>query len=146
MAEKPFTQTEIELLRLNPNIANITPTRLMFTPEFKRIAYSQLKNGVSMRDILKQHNIEPAILGSARIMGIAQRLRAMGERDEGFKDLRIKNTHQPAKGTAEQTLAARITQLEHELAYTKQEVEFLKKIHMADLEARLLWESKHPRK
>lgn len=146
MAEKAFTKMEIELLRMNPNIANITPTRLMFTVEFKRAAYSMLVDGVSMRDILKQHDIDPNILGSTRIMGIAQRLRAMGTREEGFKDLRIKNTHQPAKETTEQTLAARVSQLEHELAYTRQEVEFLKKIHMADLEARMSWESKHRQK
>ena len=51
-----------------------------------------------------------------------------------------------AKETKEQTLTARIKQLEHELAYTRQEVEFLKKIHTADLEARKLWESKQRQK
>ena len=36
-----------------------------------------------------------------------------------------------------------IKQLEHELAYTRQEVEFLKKLRMADMEAQKEWESKH---
>ncbi|MGI6745407.1 MAG: HTH domain-containing protein [Acutalibacteraceae bacterium] len=40
----------------------------------------------------------------------------------------------------------RVRQLEHELAYAKQEVEFLKKIQQADMEARKQWESKKRRK
>ena len=56
------------------------------------------------------------------------------------------NQRKRAKPTKEQTLAARVKDLEHELAYTRQEVEFLKKIHLADLEARKSWESKHRRK
>ena len=40
-------------------------------------------------------------------------------------------------------METRIKQLEHELAYTRQEVEFLKKLQMADMEARRQWESKH---
>ena len=65
---------------------------------------------------------------------------------EGFADLRTGNQHKPAKETTEHTLGARVEQLEHELAYTRQEVEFLKKIHVADLEARKLWESKQRQK
>ena len=37
----------------------------------------------------------------------------------------------------------RIKQLEHELAYARQELEFLKKVQMVDMEARREWESKH---
>lgn len=40
----------------------------------------------------------------------------------------------------------RIEQLEHELAYTRQEVEFLKKIQNAGMEEQKVWESKHRRK
>ena len=36
-----------------------------------------------------------------------------------------------------------LRQLEHELTYTRQEVEFLKKTQMADMETRRQWESKH---
>ena len=66
--------------------------------------------------------------------------------DPGNQDYRKCNSRKPAKQTREQTLAARVEQLEHELAYTRQEVEFLKKIRMADLEAQRQWESKHRQK
>ena len=40
----------------------------------------------------------------------------------------------------------KICRLEHELAYVKQEVEFLKKLQMANMEAKKSWESKHRQK
>ena len=61
------------------------------------------------------------------VCGGAQKLRANADREEGFEDRRKLNSRKPAKQTREQTLAARVEQLEHELAYTRQEVEFLKK-------------------
>ena len=40
-------------------------------------------------------------------------------------------------------ISARDILLEHELAYTRQEVEFLKKLQLADMEARKQWKSRH---
>ena len=40
----------------------------------------------------------------------------------------------------------RLRQLENELAYTRQEVEFLKKLQAANMEAQRQWESKHQQK
>ena len=101
---------------------------------------------MQIREIFETHGIDPEILGNARMWGFAQKLRANADREEGFEDRRKLNSRKPAKQTREQTLAARVEQLEHELAYTRQEVEFLKKIHMADLEARKQWESKQRQK
>ena len=95
-----------------------------------------------MRSIFEEHGIAPEILGDKRIWGFAHKLRTNADRDAGFADLRKNNSRKPASQTREQTLAARVEQLEHELAYTRQEVEFLKKIHTADLEARKSWESR----
>ena len=122
MAKKPLNAEEIAELRSSPYVASIIGNKISFTPEFKRMAYGQMTNGKTMREVFELHGIDPEILGDARIWGFAEKLRA------------------------EQTLAARVEQLEHELAYTRQEVEFLKKIHTADLEARKLWESMHRQK
>ena len=43
-------------------------------------------------------------------------------------------------------MTERIEQLEHELAYTRQEVEFLKKLQAANMEAQKKWESRHRQK
>ena len=146
MARKPLDAEEIAELRSNPYVASIISGRISFTPEFKRVAYEQLMSGKSMRTILEEHGINTDVLGESRIYSIAHKLRRNADREEGFADLRTQNSRKPAKETKEQTLANRVEQLEHELAYTRQEVEFLKKIHTADLEARKLWESKQRRK
>lgn len=146
MAKKPLDAEEIAELRESPFVASIISGRISFTPEFKEMAYRQLSCGKSMREIFEENGIDPEILGPSRIWGFAEKLRKNADREEGFKDLRSHNSRKPSKGTKEQTLSARIEQLEHELAYTRQEVEFLKKIRMADLEARKSWESKHHHK
>ena len=146
MAKKPLNAEEIAELRSSPYVASIIGNKISFTPEFKRMAYGQMTNGKTMREVFELHGIDPEILGDARIWGFAEKLRAKAEREEGFADLRSQNSRKPAKEAREQTLAARVEQLEHDLAYTRQEVEFLKKIHTADLEARKLWESKQRQK
>lgn len=146
MAKKQLNAEEIAELRDCPFVASIISGRITFTPEFKRMAYRQLMDGKSMRSIFEENGIDPDILGDSRIWGFAQKLRTNAGRDGDFEDLRSKNSRKPSKESREASLSKRIEQLEHELAYTRQEVEFLKKIHMADLEARKQWESKHQRK
>ncbi len=146
MARKPLNAEEIAKLRSNPYVASIISGRIHSTPEFKRVAHEQLTNGKTMRTIFEEHGIDPKILGESRLHGIVHKLRQNSYREEGFADLRVQNSRTPARKTRKQTLAARIELLEHELAYTRQEVEFLKKIHMADLEARKFWESRQRQK
>lgn len=146
MAKKPLNAEELAQLRSCPYVSSIISGRINFTPEFKRVAYEQLTSGKTMREIFEEHGIDPEILGDKRIYAFTHKLREKADHDEGFADLRSQNTRKPAKETRERTLATRVEQLEHELAYTRQEVEFLKKIHTADLEARKLWESKQHQK
>jgi transposase-like protein len=140
MARKVLSAAEIVILRESPFVSDVSSGRIQFTPEFKRNAYHQLLMGKTMREVFTECGIDPEILGNARIYGFAQKLRQNADRDGGFNDLRDINSRKPAKGTKEQTMAARIEQLEHELAYTRQEVEFLKKIRLADMEAQKQWE------
>ena len=146
MAKKPLNAEEIAELRSSPYVASAIGNKISFTPEFKHMAYDQITSGKTMREVFEGHGIDPEILGDSRIWAFTQKLRAKAERDEGFADLRAQNSRKPSKENKEQTLAARVEQLAHELAYTRQEVEFLKKIHTADLEARKLWESKQRQK
>lgn len=140
MSRKLLTAEEIAILRESPFVAGISSGRIQFTPEFKRNAYQQLLTGKSMREIFTECGIDPQILGDSRIYGFAQKLRQNADREGGFNDLRDGNSRKPAKSTREQAMAERIEQLEHDLAYTRQEVEFLKKIRLADMEAQKQWE------
>ena len=146
MAQKQFTKEEMATLKQSPYVASVSTTRVKFTPEFKRMAYQEITNGKTVRTVLKESGIDPDILGDSRVWALAQNLRKDAEREEGFEDLRYKNSRSSKPEAKAPTMEERIAQLEHELAYTRQEVEFLKKIQAADLEARKSWESRQRRK
>lgn len=144
MSNKLFSQEEVEILRNNPNVAGVTSRLIYFTPEFKQKAYDELIGGAKLRDILLRSGIDPSVLGEIRIRGLQQKLEKQAARPEGFQNL--KQSGQKPVTSKEKSLEKQVRELQHQLAYTQQEVEFLKKIRVADLEAQKQWESKHRQK
>ena len=141
MSKKVFSEEEVALLRANPHVESVTKRTISFTPAFKQKVYDEMMNGAGIRDILLRHGIDPNVLGEMRIKGICEKIQKQAERPEGFQNL--KRTGQKPVTSREKSLEKQIRELQHQLAYTQQEVEFLKKIRMADLEAQKQWESKH---
>ena len=146
MAKKLLTKEEIAELEQKPQVVKATRNTVTFTPEFKRIAYSQLYDGKTMRQILSEIGIRPEILGDTRIWGMTDKLRRNADREEGYADLRKGNQRRASKETREKTAKEELTELRHEVAYMRQEIEFLKKVQAADTEARKSWESRQRRK
>ena len=142
MSNKLFSADEVAAFRANPKVKTATERTVTFTPQFKKTAYRELLEGKRIHDILEGHGIDTSVLGEARIRSTLMRLRQFGERDEGFTDLRHQRKAK-APEDRNQSAEKRIRQLEAELTYTKQVVEFLKKVQAADTEARKAWESKH---
>ena len=79
-------------------------------------------------------------------------LRMREEHDAFFKSFyamtgaRIAVSQRPGYQFTGAICRYRDRQLENELAYTRQEVEFLKKLQAANMEAQKQWESKHRQK
>lgn len=144
MSKKLLSEEDVEMLRANPNVERATSRLVEFTSEFKQKAYDELIGGARMGEILLRHGINPNVLGEVRVRGFQDKLEKQAARPEGFQNLR--KTGQKPQTTREKTLENQIRELQHELAYTQQEVEFLKKIRMADLEAQKQWESRHRQK
>ena len=136
-----FTKEQIQQLSANKNVRQVSESTVSFREEFTRRYYSERINGKRPEDIFRENGIDPEILGKSRIKSYDVHTRQKAEREAGFSDERKLN--QRRSKNAPQTDTDRITQLEHELAYTRQEVEFLKKIASANMEARIAWESKH---
>ncbi len=127
----PLTKKEIESLRYNPNVKRVTAYTVCFTEEFRKKVYEEKKSGTPVAEILRRNGIDPEVLGDSRISGLSHTLHQEAIRSEGFSDLRTGNYRRPPK-TGDETIEQRIKSLENELAYTRQEVEFLKKIQAAD--------------
>lgn len=142
MSNKLLNEEELAALKASPYVMSASCRTVTFTPEFKKKAYRELLGGKNIREILEAHGINTAALGPVRVNGLLERIRRESDRDEGFANLR----HQKRKKTEDernQSAERRIRQLETELAYMRQEVEFLKKVQAVDTEARKAWESKH---
>lgn len=142
MSNKLFTSEEMEMFRASPHVVSVSSRSVTFTPAFKKKVYQEMLTGKRIKDILEAHDIDTAALGGARINGLLQRIRKESEREEGFTDVRRQRR---SKTREEKQISAekRIRQLEAELAYTRQEVEFLKKVRAADMEAQKAWASRH---
>ena len=140
-----LSKREVELLRCNPYVKSVTESSISFTEDFKQLAYEEKTKGVPMAEIMRKNGIDPEIIGTKRIENFSYLLNKKAKSTDGFKDLRSGNIRRPAK-TGEETMEERLRQLEHELAYTKQEVEFLKKLQAVNMEAQRKWESRHRQK
>ena len=138
----PLSGHEVRQLRENPYVASVSTKTVRFTEEFKKLAYDNKGKGVSVTETLHRCGIDPEILGESRISGFSYQLNRKAKTENGFADGRRENYRRPPK-TGEETVEQRVKQLENELAYTRQEVEFLKKLQAANMEAQKQWESKH---
>lgn len=141
----PLSRQAIERLRKNPYIASVTANTVRFTEAFKELAYEKKCQGIPVSETMRQCGIEPEILGASRVEGFSYTLNKKAKQENGFSDGRSENYRRPPK-TGEETVEERIRQLENELAYTRQEVEFLKKLQAANMEAQRQWESKRRQK
>ena len=76
--------------------------------------------------ILQELGIDTDILGQSRINGIRYHIENNLRRGKGFTEM--KGEVSTKKRSQSVTPETKIRRLEHELAYTKQELEFVKKI------------------
>lgn len=146
MSKKLFTDEQIQALNASPYVERVTAKTISFTQEFKRMAYNEMVAGKPMWQILRDHCIDTEALGAVRVMKFQQYLGQCAKREEGFKNMRNVWRSKPEQRKEDDLLYERFKKMENEVAYLKQVVEFLKKIQMADMEAKNAWESKHRQK
>ncbi len=143
--KKLFSLEEVQQLSTNKYVKNVSSSTIRFTEEFKQLFLDRRSEGATSKQIFLECGIDPTLLGERRIDGFRYMLNKQARREGGLIDRntqRGKFSDPSAESPGKETDAAKLRRLEHELAYTRQEVEFLKKLQMADMEARKQWESK----
>ena len=138
----PFSAADIQLLKQNPYVLGMTAYVIRFTEEFYELAYQKRQEGISYKEIFRSCGIPPEVLGDDRVAGFSDMLRNKSKRAGKYRDLRGAASEKSAR---ERNQDRKIQLLEAELAYTKQEVEFLKKLHQANMEEQKKWGSKRGR-
>lgn len=131
MSKKLFTTEQILALNANPNVERVSQYTVSFTEDFKKKAYRELLTGKSMCQIFKEHDIDTDALGPVRILKFQQFVNDCSKRDTGFKNMR-NEWHKRKSEPIEILERKHFKELEHEVAYLRQMVEFLKKIHPSD--------------
>jgi hypothetical protein len=138
---KTFTPEELVKIRQNPYVKSATVHMIRFTSVFKEEFWEQFGKGKSPVDIMRTMGFDIDVLGESRIRGIAQHIREQVESGTGFRDVRQTPL---LNGAADKPLppSKALLHMQHEIAYLKQELEFIKKIILADREARRQCSSK----
>ena len=129
MASKSFTAEEIRQLKANPYTNWVTPGMLSFTKEFKAEFWKRYQAGQRSRDIMQDLGYDPDVLGDVRISGIQHLISKAAKSGKGFVSAPLSGIpvkrlttvdYEPTKET--------VIQMQNEILYLKQEIEFLKKI------------------
>ena len=124
---KKYTQKQIKELKANPYTLQVDDKRIFFTIEFKKIFWTKYQAGMSPRVIFKELNYNLDYFGQKQIDSIVQRVKKealVGEFTEGYQRSKRMKIKEPELSNPEQTLQ----QMQHEMLYLRQEVEFLKKV------------------
>jgi len=124
MAKRKFTDDEMDHLRTNPYVLDVTPTIVHFSAAFKKYFWDALLTGKKPRSIIIKLGIDPDVLGETRILGLKSMIRNEVKSGKGFRDIDAYKSSLNGFMTPE----AKIRVLEQQLAYKDQEIEFLKKI------------------
>ena len=144
MGIRQLSQEEVAALRKNPYIENATTNKIRFTVAFKVEFLSRYENGEAAKEIFRSMGIDPSILGENRIKGITRRIKQQGLRGIAFTEA-YSHVDKNAPADESHPVSQRLSRLEHELAYTKQELEFIKRIILADREEKRQCSSKQGR-
>ena len=124
---KKYTKNQISELSKNPYTFKIDNKRILFTIEFKKLFWIKYQAGMSPRAILKELNYNLDCFGQKQIDSITQRIKKealAGEFTEGYSRNRRAKINEPDIELTSQN----IKQMQNELMYLRQEVDFLKKV------------------
>ena len=133
---KSFTPEELMEIRNNPYVKSATNNMIRFTAAFMLEFWEQYhEQGRPPLEIMRSMGFDPQVLGESRIRGIILHIREQVQGGNGFTDVRQSLS---SSGPAAKTLppSKAVIHMQHEIAYLKQELEYIKKILLADREAR----------
>ena len=124
---KKYTQKQIKELKSNPYTLQVSDKRIFFTIEFKKIFWKKYQAGISPRSIFKELDYNLDYFGQKQIDSIVQRVKKealAGEFTEGYSRINRIKINEPSSDITPQN----IKQMQNELLYLRQEVDFLKKV------------------
>lgn len=124
---KEYTKKELKELNENPYTLKATKNKVSHTAEFKRVFWTKYQAGMSPRRILEELGYNPNMFGQKRIDSLVQHIKKQALSGSGFTE-GLNRTKRVKIVSNEEFTPESFAQMQHEVLYLKQEVEFLKKI------------------
>lgn len=123
-----YTKKQQKELEKNPYTYKVTDNRIFFTKEFKQTFWIKYNAGVSPRAILKDLDYDLNYFNQGQIDNIVQHLRKKSIAGESFTEGYSKEKRPNIKLPQPDNSLQTIQQMQNEITYLRQEVEFLKKV------------------
>lgn len=124
MANKKFTEEEMNHLRASSYVLEVSPSIVHFSAQFKEKFWNSIQMRKAPSEIVIELGIDPKILGENRVNGLKTMIRNEVRVGKGFRDLETYGTYVKDFTNPE----AKVKYLEQQIEYKDQEIEFLKKI------------------
>ena len=141
MGKNYFTKEQLEILKGNPYVKNVSEKAITYTEEFKLIFLKEYKVNPSPSAIFEKYGLPSSVIGQKRISENSKRWRKQELRDEGIKDTRQVNSGRPI--TKDLTPEEQIKRLKDQNEYLRQQVEFLSQMKRLEREVKWKQESQH---
>lgn len=132
MSKKLFNKEEIEILRNNKHVKNVTEKAITYTEEFRGIFISEYEKGIIPRKIFENCGFDIEILGIKRVETSSKRWRKKYQENGiiGLSDTRKGNSGRPL--SRELSLDEKNERLRVENILLKAENELLKKLALME--------------
>ena len=124
---RKYTKKQIKELKNNPYTLEVNEKRIFFTIEFKKVFWNKYQAGMGPRAIFKELDYNLKNFGQKQIDSIAKRIKKealQGEFTEGYN----KSKRTKIKEVNSELTPQNLKQIQNELLYLRQEVDFLKKV------------------
>ncbi|MBO0454471.1 HTH domain-containing protein [Candidatus Enterococcus murrayae] len=127
---REYTKKQIKELESNEYTLKVTSKKMYFTAKFKKDFWISYQAGNAPRKIISDFGYDVSMFPQKRIDSLVQRIKHQAMSGEGFKEGEDHSKRVAIKKIQlqEDLSPQSLKQIQRELLYLRQEVEFLKKI------------------
>lgn len=137
MTDKKFTQEEIEQLRQNKYVLNVTENQISYSLEFKQFVMQEVEKGLTSPKIFKKAGFDPEVLGKTRMYAAVKHIKRQAKAPGGLRASNRKSQEERIAELVKEDYAKKqttvaIRELQNRIVHLEQQIEFLKKIQFLD--------------
>lgn len=137
MSNRLFTQEEMEQLRQNRFVINVSPHSITYSLEFKKFVIKESKLGVKSTEIFEKAGFDIDMLGKPRIYAALKFIKKQAASPEGLREARGKSREERLAQFAKEDYSKKqtkvaIRELQNKIVHLEQQIEFLKKIQFPE--------------